>query len=163
LQAAAGGAASVTCVDSSRQALAAVRHNATLNGFSSVETLEGDAFNVLKELCDDRQKFDIVVLDPPALIPRRRDQKAGEQAYVRLNQLALRLLERDGLLVSASCSMHLSRDKLVDIIRGSARKVDRFVQLLEQGHQGPDHPMVPGIPETDYLKACFVRSLTEFL
>lgn len=67
------------------------------------------------------------------------------------------------MLVSASCSMHLSRDKLVDIIRGSARKVDRFVQLLEQGYQGPDHPMVPGIPETDYLKACFVRSLTEFL
>ncbi|MFC4259107.1 class I SAM-dependent rRNA methyltransferase [Marinobacter lacisalsi] len=163
LQAAAGGAASVTCVDSSRQALEGVHHNAALNGFGNVDTLEGDAFNVLKGLCDDRQKFDIVVLDPPALIPRRRDQKAGEQAYARLNQLALRLLERDGLLVSASCSMHLSRDKLVDIIRGSARKVDRFVQLLEQGYQGPDHPMVPGIPETDYLKACFVRSLTEFL
>ncbi|GGY79184.1 class I SAM-dependent rRNA methyltransferase [Marinobacter zhanjiangensis] len=163
LQAAAGGATSVTCVDSSRQALEAVQHNAALNDFGNVDTLEGDAFSVLKELCDDKQKFDIVVLDPPALIPRRRDQKAGEQAYARLNQLALRLLERDGLLVSASCSMHLSRDKLVDIIRGSARKVDRFVQLLEQGYQGPDHPMVPGIPETDYLKACFVRSLTEFL
>lgn len=163
LQAAAGGAEAVTCVDSSRQALEAVHHNAALNGFANVDTLEGDAFNVLKGLCDDKQKFDIVVLDPPALIPRRRDQKAGEQAYARLNQLALRLLERDGLLVSASCSMHLSRDKLVDIIRGSARKVDRFVQLLEQGYQGPDHPMVPGIPETDYLKACFVRSLTEFL
>lgn len=163
LQAAAGGAASVTCVDSSRQALASVGHNAALNGFTGVETLEGDAFEVLKGLCDDKQKFDIVVLDPPALIPRRRDQKAGEQAYARLNQLALRLLERDGLLVSASCSMHLSRERLVDIIRGSARKVDRFVQLLEQGYQGPDHPMVPGIPETDYLKACFVRSLTEFL
>lgn len=163
LQAAAGGASSVTCVDSSSQALEAVRHNAALNGFADVETLEGDAFAVLKDLCDEKRKFDIVVLDPPALIPRRRDQKAGEQAYERLNQLALRLLERDGLLVSASCSMHLSRDKLVDIVRGSARKVDRFVQLLEQGYQGPDHPMVPGIPETDYLKACFVRSLTEFL
>ncbi|SFR85576.1 SAM-dependent methyltransferase [Marinobacter daqiaonensis] len=163
LQAAAGGARSVTCLDSSRQALEAVRKNADINGFQGVDTLEGDAFEALKGLCDERQKFDIVVLDPPALIPRRRDLKAGEQAYARLNQLALRLLERDGLLVSASCSMHLSRDRLVDIIRGSARKVDRFVQLLEQGYQGPDHPMVPGIPETDYLKACFVRSLTEFL
>lgn len=163
LQAAAAGAGSVTCVDSSAQALAAVRHNAALNGLKDVETLEGDAFAVLKQLCDERQKFDVVVLDPPALIPRRRDQKAGEQAYARLNQLGLRLLEKDGLLVSASCSMHLSRESLVDIIRGSARKVDRFVQLLEQGYQGPDHPMVPGIPETDYLKACFVRSLTDFL
>lgn len=162
LQAAAGGASAVTCLDSSRQALEAVHHNAALNGLTGVDTLEGDAFDMLKGLCDDRQKFDIVVLDPPALIPRRRDQKAGEEAYARLNQLALRLLERDGLLVSASCSMHLSRDRLVDIVRGSARKVDRFVQLLEQGHQGPDHPVVPGIPETDYLKACFVRSLTEF-
>ncbi|WP_339803191.1 class I SAM-dependent rRNA methyltransferase, partial [uncultured Marinobacter sp.] len=163
LQAAAAGAASVTCLDSSAQALASVRHNAALNGLTGVDTLEGDAFEVLKQLCDDKQKYDIVVLDPPSLIPRRRDMKAGEQAYARLNQLGLRLLERDGLLVSASCSMHLSREKLVDIIRGSGRKVDRFVQLLEQGYQGPDHPMVPGIPETDYLKACFVRSLTEFL
>lgn len=163
LQAAAGGASSVTCLDSSRQALDSVLHNARLNGFDQVDTLEGDAFEVLKRLCDEKQKYDIVVLDPPALIPRRRDQKAGEQAYARLNQLALRLLERDGLLVSASCSMHLPRERLVDIIRGSARKVDRFVQLLEQGGQGPDHPVVPGIPETDYLHACFVRSLTGFL
>lgn len=104
-----------------------------------------------------------MVLDPPAFIPRRRDQKAGEQAYARLNQLGLRLLERDGLLVSASCSMHLSQEKLVDIIRGSGRKIDRFVQLLEQGHQAPDHPIIPGIPETDYIKSCFVRSLTGFM
>ncbi len=99
------------------------------------------------------------------MIPRRRDQKAGEQAYARLNQLGgLRLLERDGLLVSASCSMHLSQEKLIDIIRSSGRKIDRFVQLLEQGHQAPDHPIVPGgIPETDYIKSCFVRSLTGFL
>ena len=76
-----------------RQALASVHHNAALNGFNNVDTLEGDAFEVLKGLADDKQKFDIVVLDPPALIPRRRDQKAGEQAYARLNQLGLRLLE----------------------------------------------------------------------
>ncbi len=162
LQAAVAGASQVTCVDSSGSALDSVHHNARLNRLDNVDTLEGDAFAALKALCDEREKYDIVVLDPPALIPRRRDQKAGEQAYARLNQLALRLLERDGLLVSASCSMHLSRDKLVDIIRGSGRKIDRFVQLLEQGHQAPDHPVIPGIPETDYIKSCFVRSLTGF-
>lgn len=162
IQAASAGASQVTCIDSSATALESVHHNARLNGLDNVDTIEGDAFAALKALCDEREKYDIVVLDPPALIPRRRDQKAGEQAYARLNQLGLRLLDRDGLLVSASCSMHLSQDKLVDIIRGSGRKIDRFVQLLEQGHQAPDHPVIPGIPETDYIKSCFVRSLTGF-
>ena len=163
IQAASAGATSVTCIDSSASAIESVHHNARLNGLTNVDTIEGDAFDALKALADEKQKFDIVVLDPPALIPRRRDQKAGEQAYSRLNQLGLRLLERDGLLVSASCSMHLSQEKLVDIIRGSGRKIDRFVQLLEQGHQAPDHPIIPGIAETDYIKSCFVRSLTGFL
>jgi 23S rRNA (cytosine1962-C5)-methyltransferase len=163
LQAASAGAGHVTCVDASASAIESVHHNARLNGLDNVETLEGDAFEALKALCDAKEKFDVVVLDPPALIPRRRDQKAGEQAYARLNQLGLRLLDREGILVSASCSMHLSRERLVDIIRASGRKIDRFVQLLEQGHQAPDHPVIPGIPETDYLKACFVRSLTGFL
>ena len=163
IQAASAGASSVTCIDSSASAIESVHHNARLNGLANVDTIEGDAFDALKALADEKEKFDIVVLDPPALIPRRRDQKAGEQAYARLNQLGLRLLERDGLLVSASCSMHLSQEKLVDIIRGSGRKIDRFVQLLEQGHQAPDHPVIPGIAETDYIKSCFVRSLTGFL
>ncbi|MBW0149379.1 class I SAM-dependent rRNA methyltransferase [Marinobacter arenosus] len=162
IQAACAGASQVTCVDSSSAAIDSVHHNARLNGLENVETLEGDAFEALKALCEEKEKYDVVVLDPPALIPRRRDQKAGEQAYARLNQLGLRLLERDGILVSASCSMHLSQDKLTDIIRSSGRKIDRFVQLLEQGHQAPDHPVIPGIPETDYIKSCFVRSLTSF-
>lgn len=162
IQAAYAGASQVTCVDSSSLAVESVHHNAGLNGLSNVDTLEGDAFDALKALAAEKEKFDVVVLDPPALIPRRRDQKAGEQAYARLNQLGLRLLDRDGVLVSASCSMHLSQDRLVDIIRSSGRKIDRFVQLLEQGHQAPDHPVIPGIPETDYIKSCFVRSLTGF-
>lgn len=162
VQAAFAGAEQVTCVDSSALAIDAVHHNAALNGLDNVATLEGDAFDALKALAAEKEKFDVVVLDPPALIPRRRDQKAGEQAYARLNQLGLRLLERDGVLVSASCSMHLSQDRLIDIIRSSGRKIDRFVQLLEQGHQAPDHPVIPGIPETDYIKSCFVRSLTGF-
>ncbi len=163
IQAACAGATQVTCVDSSATAIDSVHHNAKLNGLENVETIEGDAFDALKALAEEKEKYDIVVLDPPALIPRRRDQKAGEQAYARLNQLGLRLLERDGILVSASCSMHLSQEKLVDIIRGSGRKIDRFVQLLEQGHQAPDHPVIPGIPEADYIKSCFVRSLTGFM
>ncbi|MBD3639807.1 MAG: class I SAM-dependent rRNA methyltransferase, partial [Marinobacter sp.] len=119
LQAACAGATQVTCVDASATAIDAVHHNAKINGLDNIETIEGDAFEALKALADEKEKYDIVVLDPPALIPRRRDQKAGEQAYARLNQLGLRLLERDGLLISASCSMHLSQEKLIDIIRSS--------------------------------------------
>lgn len=162
IQAACAGASQVTCIDSSASAIASVHHNARLNGLSNVDTLEGDAFDALKALKEEKQQYDIVVLDPPALIPRRRDQKAGEEAYARLNQMGLRLLAPDGLLVSASCSMHLSQEKLVDILRSSGRKTGRFVQLLEQGHQAPDHPVVPGIPETDYIKSCFVRALSGF-
>lgn len=159
VQAGVAGAASVSFVDSSAAALEWAGRNADRNGCPQVQMHQGDAFEVLKTLCDARERYDVVVLDPPALIPRRRDQKQGELAYQRLNQLALRLVASDGILVSASCSMHLSRDRLLDIVRASGRKVDRFLQVLEQGHQGPDHPIVPAVPETDYLKAFFVRSL----
>lgn len=69
----------MTCVDSSASAIDSVHHNARLNGLDNVETIEGDAFEALKALADEKEKFDVVVLDPPALIPRRRDQKAGKR------------------------------------------------------------------------------------
>lgn len=133
IQAALAGASQVTCVDASSAALDSVHHNAGLNRLDNVDTLHGDAFEALKALADEKEKYDVVVLDPPALIPRRRDQKAGEQAYARLNQLGLRLLERDGLLVSASCSMHLSQDRLVDIIRGSGRELTVLCNCWNRG------------------------------
>ena len=88
--------------------------------------------------------------------------KNGEQAYRRANELAMRLLNRQGVLVSASCSMHLGRDRLVDILRAGARHLDRELQVLEQGGQCFDHPVHPAIPETDYLKAVFARVLPAF-
>ncbi len=158
IQAAVFGAAAVTCVDSSAAALERATANAGLNGVADrVTTLCGDAFDVLKGLRETHQRFDVVIVDPPAFIPRRKDIKAGEAAYARLNQLALQVLEADGLLVSASCSMHLQRERLLDIIRATTRQTDRFAQVLEQGHQGPDHPILPAVPETEYIKAFFVR------
>ncbi|MFE8072875.1 class I SAM-dependent rRNA methyltransferase [Marinobacteraceae bacterium S3BR75-40.1] len=162
VQAGVAGAESVTFVDSSGRALQDAAANAERNGLRQAETLQGDAFEVLRGLAADKRRFDIVVMDPPALIPRKRDIKAGEAAYARLNELALRLLDREGLLVSASCSMHLPPERLRDLIRASGRKVDRFLQVIEQGEQGPDHPVLPAMPETAYLKAYFVRSLTGF-
>lgn len=163
VQAAAFGAEQVVCVDSSALALDYVGENARLNNVSErMATIHSDAFDACKGLLAEKEKFDVVIVDPPAFIPRRRDIKSGELAYQRLNQLALRLLNKDGLLVSASCSMHLSRDRLIDIVRAAGRQTDRFVQLVEQGHQGADHPIIPAIPETEYLKAQFYRVLPSF-
>lgn len=153
------GASEVICVDASSQALDWVAENAALNGLQDkVKTMHGKAIEALKLLIDDKQRFDVVVMDPPAFIKRKKDQKNGEAAYRHINELAMRLLGRDGLLVAGSCSMHLGKDTLVDIVRGAGRHLDRHVQVVHQGGQGADHPVHPAIPETDYLKAVFART-----
>ena len=108
--------------------------------------VEGDAFEAMKELKNAEERFDVVITDPPAFIKRKKDLKNGEAAYHRLNETAMRLLNKDGILVSASCSMHLPEDDLQNILLGSARHLDRNIQLLERGAQGPDHPVHPAIP-----------------
>ena len=158
IQAAVNGAASVTCVDASAKALNAVDRNAALNGVSDrVSTIEGDAFEMLAALKEQGEQFDIVIVDPPAFIRKRKDMNVGERAYGRLNREAMRLLKRDGLLVSGSCSMHLLPERHKDIVRGAARHQDRHAQIIFEGHQGSDHPVHPAIPETSYLKALGVR------
>ncbi len=160
VQAAAFAAESVTCIDSSEFALDLVEANAELNQVrEKVATLQGAAFEAMKMLIDEGERFDVVIIDPPAFITRRKDIKNGEQAYRRANELAIRLLEKNGILVSASCSMHLGRDRLTDILRASARHLDRDLQILEQGGQCFDHPVHPAITETEYLKAVFARVL----
>lgn len=160
VQAAAFGARQVLCIDSSAPALELAKTNARHNGLDDkLGTLCGDAFEMMKSLRESNEKFDVVIVDPPAFIPRKKDIPAGEAAYTRLNQLAMQLLLPGGILVSASCSMHLQRDRLLDIIRSTARHTDRHAQLLEQGHQGPDHPILPAVPETDYIKSMTVRVL----
>jgi len=160
VQAAAAGAESVLCVDSSALALEGVVRNAGLNHVESrVQTRQADAFDLLKELRAARERYDVVVLDPPALIKRRKDIKEGTLAYQRLNQMAMQVLGKDGILVSCSCSYHLERDTLRELLLKSSRHLDRFMQIVEEGHQGPDHPMHPAIPETAYLKAFFTRVL----
>lgn len=158
IQAAVAGAREVYCVDASEAAIDAVLENAQLNGVEDrVAGIQGKAIDVLKELIANDERFDVVVLDPPAFIKKRKDQKAGEAAYRHINELGMRLLGRDGLLVSASCSMHLGKDTLLEIVRAAGRHLDRHVQIIGQGGQGPDHPIHPAIPETDYLKAVFAR------
>jgi len=160
VQAAAFGASDVMCVDASGFALDGVERNAALNGLTDqVACVEGDVFEALKQLKSAEERFDVIVADPPAFIKRKKDQKNGEGAYRRLNEQAMRLLNKDGILVSASCSMHLEEDNLQNILLTSARHLDRNIQLLERGAQGPDHPVHPAINETRYIKSLTVRLL----
>ncbi len=160
VRAAARGAREVLCVDSSAPALEQAAANAALNGVGErVRTQQGDAFEVLKSLRETRERFDVVIVDPPAFIKRRKDFKEGALAYRRLNEMAMQVLERDGLLVSCSCSQLLSRDVLIQTLLQGSRHLDRNLVMLEQGRQGPDHPVPPAIPETDYLKMIIARVL----
>lgn len=160
VRAAARGAREVLCMDSSAPALEQAAANAALNGVGErVRTQQGDAFEVLKSLRETRERFDVVIVDPPAFIKRRKDFKEGALAYRRLNEMAMQVLERDGLLVSCSCSQLLSRDVLIQTLLQGSRHLDRNLVILEQGRQGPDHPVPPAIPETDYLKMIIARVL----
>lgn len=150
------GASSACCVDSSQAALDFAQANAGRNGVR-IEAMRADAFDALRELGGEGQRFDVVVLDPPAFIKRRKDIPQGQAAYRKLNQLALEVLADEGLLVSCSCSYHLAAEELVNAIQAAARHSGRFVQILEAGGQSPDHPVHPAIPETRYLKAFFCR------
>ena len=158
VQMAAAGATELYAVDASEQALDYVYDNVQLNQLKTeVSTVCGDAFAMMKELKEAGEKFDMVIIDPPAFITRRKDQKNGEEAYNRANQLSLSLVKAGGFLVSASCSMHLSRARHVDLLRIAARQSDRPLQILDQGGQGADHPVHPAVPETDYLKSIITR------
>jgi 23S rRNA (cytosine1962-C5)-methyltransferase len=154
------GAASATCVDSSATALEYVGRNARANGVE-VTTLKADAFDALKSLQESGERFDVVIVDPPAFAKRKKDVPQAQAAYRKLNQLALPLIDKDGLLVSCSCSYHMGADDLATAIQGAARHSSRFVQILEQGGQSPDHPVHPAIPETRYLKSFFCRVTRE--
>ncbi|MDA8390805.1 MAG: class I SAM-dependent rRNA methyltransferase [Gammaproteobacteria bacterium] len=160
IQAALAGAREVLLVDASQQALAYARSNAATNGVGErVATAQSDVSTFLKGLREEGRRFDVVICDPPALIKRRKDQDEGVGAYQRLNQAALAVVEDGGLLVSASCSHHLARDQLARVVGQAAVRSGRRVQFVEEGGQGPDHPVHPAIVETAYLKVLWTRCI----
>jgi 23S rRNA (cytosine1962-C5)-methyltransferase len=156
LQAARAGAAEVTCVDSSASALGAAAASARASALEA-ELLQGDVFDALEQFVAEHRRFDVVIADPPAFIKRRKDHPKGLAAYRRLNQLAMQVLDRDGLLLSCSCSYHLAPGELTDCVQRAARHLSRFAQLIAVGAQSPDHPVHPAIEETRYLRAFLFR------
>ena len=160
LRAASMGASEVVCVDASADAVEAIAANAERNGLAgTVRAVRADAFEHLRALREARERFDVVILDPPAFVKRRKDLAEGKQAYRRLNELGMQVLARDGILVTCSCSYHMPRATLLEGIQLGARHLDRQAQVLVQLQQAPDHPVHPAIPETDYLKGYILRVL----
>lgn len=150
----------VTAIDVSEAATQACVSNAELNQKGDrLRVITADAFDALKMLKIEGQQFDVVVVDPPAFIKRKKDYDKGKEAYVRVNKMAMDLVAPGGILVSASCSFHMSPDDLRTAVLKASRQAQRSLQILEQGGQGPDHPVHPAIPETAYLKAIFCRVL----
>jgi 23S rRNA (cytosine1962-C5)-methyltransferase len=155
------GANSVIAVDASRSAVDGIQTNAAHNGVSHcVTALCDDVFDYLTNAQQDinAARFDLIILDPPALIKRKKDHPQGLKAYEKLNQLALGLLKPGGYLFSASCSMHLSRDDLLNCLRRASLKAKRPIKILGRLGQGMDHPIHPAIPETEYLKGFWVSA-----
>ena len=156
VRAAHHGAREVTCVDSSAAALELAAANAQRNGVK-LAIRKGDAFESLEALAREGARFDVVIIDPPAFAKRKKDLPKALAAYKRLNQLAIQVIADEGILVSCSCSYHVSAEELQDAIAKAARGADKHLQILEMGSQAPDHPVHPAIPETRYLKAYFCR------
>lgn len=156
IQALKGGAREAWALDSSASALEMSKENAKLNQVDNrFHCLQGDAFQQLKALHQSGERFDVICLDPPAFIKRKKDHKEGLVAYQRINALAMKLLTKEGLLITSSCSLHLTSHELMNSVNQASQHFNRFTKVLVQGHQNVDHPIHPMIPETNYLKTFF--------
>jgi 23S rRNA (cytosine1962-C5)-methyltransferase len=146
----------VTGVDASRSALEAAEQNVELNRDSlrtpEIEWLEGNAFDLLRDWSDAGRRFGTIVLDPPAFAKTKRALPTALRGYKELNLRALKMLEPGGILVTCSCSHHVSQDDFLSMLSEAARDAHRRIRLLEVRGQSQDHPIVAGIPETAYLK-----------
>jgi 23S rRNA (cytosine1962-C5)-methyltransferase len=153
VMAAINGAKEVVAIDSSETALEQLKQNATLNGvMDKISAINNDAFAALDELQQTKKMFDIVIIDPPAFIKKQKDIPVGTKAYLRLHRAALKVLQKDGILFTTSCSLHLSRDMLLDILNDATQAEKRQAFIFEELHQSQDHPIHPAIMETNYLK-----------
>ncbi|MBX9810458.1 MAG: class I SAM-dependent methyltransferase [Burkholderiales bacterium] len=153
----AGGAKSVTAVDSSADALAQAQHNAEMNGLPQAEWMEADVFQALRRFRDQRRDFDLIVLDPPKFAPTVSYVEKAARAYKDINLLAFKLLRRGGVLVTFSCSGGVSADLFQKIVAGSALDAGVQAQIIERLGPGADHPVALNFPEGEYLKGLICR------
>jgi 23S rRNA (cytosine1962-C5)-methyltransferase len=158
LHLAAGGAAEVTAVEISADAAGQLERNAALNGLATIRAVEANAFDWLKEAAAAGERFDVVVLDPPAFARDRRSLPRALAGYKEVNLRAMQLLAPGGLLFTASCSHHVHRGDFFEMLAGAAADSGRSLQLLEIRGAAADHPEIVTIPETGYLKGALLRA-----
>lgn len=149
----------VIAVDASAAALERARENATRNGLTNIETVEANAFDFLKERERAGERFDTIVLDPPAFAKTRASLPAAVRGYKEINLRAMRLLGRGGLLFTASCSFHLTKPLFLAMLAQAAADSGRRIALREVRGQPLDHPEVLTIPETGYIKGALLEAL----
>lgn len=153
----AGGCDSVIGIDISADALAIARRNAQLNEISNTEFREANVFDALREFEQARERFDTIVLDPPAFAKNRASLKAAARGYKEINLRALKLLNPGGTLVTCTCSYHMSEELFLELLGAAANDAHRRLQIVEKRTQSSDHPILLGMPETCYLKCVIAR------
>lgn len=156
LAAARGGARSVLALDTSAPALAIASELARDNGLSHVDYQRGDVRERFEQLAQEGRRFDLLILDPPKLVPTVKHLERGRRAYRKLNAQAMRLVAPGGILVTCSCSAALGESDFLRMLAFAAGDAKRDLAVLRVGKQGPDHPLLPGFGEGAYLKTAFV-------
>ncbi|MDY4680548.1 MAG: class I SAM-dependent rRNA methyltransferase [Lachnospiraceae bacterium] len=160
LNAAAGGAASVTAVDISDTALKMAEANAERNGMKDkLSFVQADLFDLLPRLIEEHAHYNFIILDPPAFTKSRRTFQHAKSGYQKINTMAMRLLPRGGYLATASCSHFMPTEEFREILKVSAQEAGVTLRIIEERHAAPDHPVIAAIPETDYLKFFLLQIL----
>ena len=157
LHAAKYGARSVLGVDISEEALEVARRNAALNGFDNVTFEAHNCFDLLRDLTDAGEKFDLVILDPPAFTKNKAAVQSAIRGYKEINLRGLKLVRPGGFLVTCSCSQHVLPEMFQDVINQAARDAKKRIRLVEYRTQGYDHPILPQSVETKYLKTMIIQ------
>ena len=160
LHAAKYGARSVLGVDISEEALEVARENARINGLDAATFEAHNCFDLLRELDDAREQFDVVILDPPAFTKNKAAVQAAVRGYKEINLRGLKLTRPGGFLVTCSCSQHILPEMFQDIVNQAARDAKKRIRLVEFRTQGYDHPILPQSVETKYLK-CMILQVME--
>ncbi len=157
MYAAQGGATEIIGVDASQGAVDLASENARINGYEVCKFTKGDVFDLLRNMEKKGERFDVIVLDPPAFVKSKKEINDAIRGYKEINMTAMKLLQDGGILVTSSCSHHIERDLFTDILVKAASDAGKTARLLEFRSQGRDHPVLMPMKETEYLKCAFVE------
>jgi 23S rRNA (cytosine1962-C5)-methyltransferase len=147
------GASFVDFVDSSETEISNAKYNFRLNGFETPSNfISEDVFDYLEKCKNDNKNYDVIILDPPAFAKNKKSVPTALKGYEKLNRLALQIINKNGFLITASCSHHIGKDEFISVINRASVKSGRQIQLLYYNGASLDHPQIPAMPETSYLK-----------